>query len=57
MADFKTPNLCGANEQFNNLLSTFESLESDLLNGLESACITDTEALEEHFGKELLQDH
>ena len=40
MADFKTPNLCGANEQFNSLLSTFESLESDLLNGLETAAST-----------------
>ena len=37
MPDFKTPNLCGANEEFNNLVSTFDSLENDLMNGLETA--------------------
>ena len=40
MPDFKTPNLCGASTEFNSLLSTFDSLENDLLNGLETAAST-----------------
>lgn len=34
-------------------ITTHEYLtQEDFLNGLKPACITDTEALEEHFGKE-----
>ena len=36
MADFKTPNLAGTNAQFNSVLSTFDSIKSEVVSGLEA---------------------
>ena len=36
MADFKTPNLAGTNAQFNSVLSTFDSIKSEVVAGLEA---------------------
>jgi hypothetical protein len=36
MADFKTPNLCGANPELNNALSKLEDLKNDIASKLDS---------------------
>ena len=35
MANFTTPNLAGTNAQFNSVLSTFDSIKSQVVAGLE----------------------
>jgi hypothetical protein len=36
MADFKTPNLAGTSAEFNSVLSTFDSIKSEVVAGLEA---------------------
>lgn len=36
MADFKTPNLAGSSAEFNSVLSTFDSIKSEVVAGLEA---------------------
>ena len=35
MVDFAIPNLCGANPDFNKLMSQFDSIKGEILGGLE----------------------
>ena len=36
MADFKTPSLAGSSAEFNSVLSTFDSIKSEVVAGLEA---------------------
>jgi len=40
MADFKTPNLAGANESFNSFATKLESIKDNMLSGLEAEAST-----------------
>ena len=37
MADFKTPNLCGANPELNNALSKLDDLKNNITSKIDSA--------------------